>query len=153
MQARALASLSPRSGERVPRRDSGKAGEGLMRAPQPKVFDKAHRLRRNLTDAERKLWFELRDRRLCGFKFVRQEPIGPCIADFVCRERGLVIEVDGGQHAESSQDAVRDKFLRGEGYRILRIWNKDMLQNREGVILAIPKELGRSEDAPHAARS
>ena len=124
-----------------------------MRGPQPKVLDKVRRLRRNLTDAERKLWFELRDRRLRSFKFVRQEPIGPYVADFVCRECSLVVEVDGGQHADNSHDAARHRFLRSEGYRILRFWNTDMLQNREGVLLAILNELGRCEDAPHPARS
>ena len=124
-----------------------------MRGPQPKVLVKACRLRRNLTDAERKLWFELRDRRLRGFKFVRQEPIGPNCVDFICRDRKLVVEVDGGQHAESNHDAVRDRFLRDEGFRILRFWNTDVLQNRQGVLLAILDELGRHEDAPHPARS
>ncbi len=113
-----------------------------MRGPEPKVLGKVRQLRCNLTDAERKLWFELRDRRLGGFKFVRQEPIGVYVADFACRERRLVIEVDGGQHAESARDAARDRFLRGEGYRILRFWNTDVLQNREGVLAVILNELG-----------
>jgi len=135
-------SLSPQSGERVPSRFSGEAGEGRVRGPQPKTLGKVRRLRQNLTDAERKLWFEPRDRRLSGYKFVRQEPIGPYIADFVCRERQLVVEVDGGRHVESMRDAARDQFLRNEGYRILRLWNTDVLQNREGVLLAILGELG-----------
>ena len=124
-----------------------------MRGQQPKVLSKARRLRRKSTDAERKLWFELRDRRLCGFKFVRQEPIGPYIVDFVSRKRSLIVEDDGGQHAESHHDAVRDRFLRSEGYRILRFWNTDVLQNKEGVLLVIRNELERHEDAPHPARS
>ena len=124
-----------------------------MRGPQPKVLVKARRLRRELTDAERKLWFELRDRRLHGFKFVRQEPIGPYYVDFIYRDRKLVVEADGGQHAESNHDAVRDRFLRDEGYRILRFWNTDVLQNRKGVLLTILDELGQREDAPHPARS
>ena len=124
-----------------------------MRGPQPKVLVKARRLRRDLTDAERKLWFELRDRRLRGYKFVRQEPIGPYYVDFVCRDQKLVIEVDGGQHAESNHDAVRARFLLGDGYRILRFWNTDILQNRQGVLLTILKELSEREDAPHPAPS
>jgi len=85
------------------------------------------RLRVQQTDAERKLWFALRDRRLNGFKFVRQEAIGPFIADFVRREKGLIIEVDGGQHSESAKDAERDAFLIGQGYRVIRFWNNDVL--------------------------
>jgi len=132
--------LSPRSGERVPSRVGGEAGEGPMRGPRPRLSSKVRRLRRNSTDAE-------------SFKFVRQEPIGPYVADFVCRDHKLVLEVDGGQHAESARDAARDRFLRGEGYRILRFWNTDVLQNREGVLSAILNDLGRREDAPHPARS
>jgi very-short-patch-repair endonuclease len=79
----------------------------------------------------------LRDRRLDGFKFVRQEAIGSFIVDFACRERKLIIEVDGGQHAESAKDAARDAFLASEGYRVLRFWNNDVLTNREGVLLTI----------------
>ena len=63
-----------------------------------------------------KLWLSLRDRRLGGFKFVRQETIGPYIADFVCRERNIIIEVDGGQHADSATDRTRDAYLKSEGY-------------------------------------
>src|ERR1044072_915292 len=95
------------------------------------------KLRSNQTDAERKLWLALRDRRLGGFKFVRQEAIGPFIVDFVCRERTLVIEVDGGQHADNARDARRDAYLAGEGYRVLRFWNNDVLANRDGVLLTI----------------
>jgi very-short-patch-repair endonuclease len=72
-----------------------------MRPANEERTDRARSLRRNSTDAEGKLWFRLRARQLGGWKFVRQEPIGRCYADFVCRERSLIIEVDGGQHAES----------------------------------------------------
>jgi very-short-patch-repair endonuclease len=103
-------------------------------------------LRRQATDAETKLWFALRDRRLGGFKFVRQEAIGLYIVDFVCRERKLIIEVDGGQHAENTRDLVRDRTLAADGYHILRFWNLDVLKNREGVlstIIATLDELNR----------
>ncbi len=80
-----------------------------------------------------KLWFALRDRRLGGFKFTRQETIGPYIADFVCREQKLIIEADGGQHSENLRDQARDSFLRSEGYRVLRFWNHDILSNIDGV--------------------
>jgi very-short-patch-repair endonuclease len=83
--------------------------------------------------AERKLWRYLRSRALSGFKFVRQEPIGPYFVDFVCREKRLVVEVDGGQHAESERDAVRDRWLADHRYRVLRVWNNEVLSNIEGV--------------------
>ena len=74
---------------------------------------------------------------MSGFKFVRQEAIGPFIVDFVCRERNLIIEVDGGQHSDNASDRSRDSYLSGEGYRVLRFWNNDILTNREGVLLTI----------------
>lgn len=83
----------------------------------------ARRLRKHSTVAEQKLWRYLRSRSLAGFKFVRQVPIGPYIVDFVCREKRLVIEVDGGQHAESCVDGVRDQWLTARRYRVLRFWN------------------------------
>jgi very-short-patch-repair endonuclease len=100
-------------------------------------------LRAAQTDAERTLWFALRDRRLGGFKFVRQEAIGPFIADFVCRDRKLIIEVDGGQHADSTKDVARDDYLRRENYRVVRFWNNDVLTNRDGVLLTILEALNR----------
>lgn len=84
-----------------------------------------------------RLWLALRDRRLDGFKFVRQEAIGPYIVDFVCRERKIIVEVDGGQHADSKSDRVRDVYLTDEGFRMLRFWNNDALSNRDGVLTAI----------------
>jgi very-short-patch-repair endonuclease len=103
------------------------------------------RLRHQATDAERKLWFALRDRRLGGFKFVRQEAIGPYIVDFVCREKKLIVEVDGGQHAENTRDRVRDRALASDGYCILRFWNSDVLKNREGVLYTILARLEELE--------
>ena len=97
------------------------------------------RLRSRQTDAERELWFAVRDRRLSGFKFVRQEAIGHFIVDFVCRDKRLVVEVDGGQHADSAEDAARDAFL--EGYRVMRFWNNDVLSNRDGVLTVILEAL------------
>jgi very-short-patch-repair endonuclease len=93
----------------------------------------ARRLRKNSTRAEQKLWRYLRSRSLGGFKFIRQETIGPYIADFVCREKRLVIEVDGGQHTASRRDAVRDRWLAAHRYRVLRFWNNEVLENIEGV--------------------
>jgi very-short-patch-repair endonuclease len=93
----------------------------------------ARRLRRDSTQAEQKLWRLLRSRSLAGFKFVRQKPVGPYIVDFICRERRLEIEVDGGQHAESSCDAVRDQWLADHRYCVLRFWNTEVSENIEGV--------------------
>ena len=93
----------------------------------------AGQLRKNSTAAERKLWRYLCFRSLAGFKFVRQEPIGPYVVDFVCREQRLVIEVDGGQHADNKRDAVREQWLVKHRYRVLRFWNNEVLGNIEGV--------------------
>ncbi|WP_370455222.1 endonuclease domain-containing protein [Pseudolabrys sp. FHR47] len=83
------------------------------------------------------LWLSLRDRRLSGFKFVRQEAIEPFIVDFVCRDKRLIVEVDGGQHSENSKDRERDRKLIEAGYRVLRFWNNDVLQNKNGVLETI----------------
>lgn len=112
-----------------------------MRGPLRRVVALERRLRREPTIAERKLWFALRDRRLGGFKFVRQEAIGPYVVDFVCREKKLIIEVDGGQHAERMRDRMRDNALLAEGYHVMRFWNSDVLKNRDGVLSAILAKL------------
>jgi len=108
-----------------------------MRGPDQRKVRIERRLRSDQTDAERKLWFALRDRRLSGLKFVRQEAVGPIVVDFVCREKNLIIEVDGGQHSDNASDRRRDSYLSDEGYRVLRFWNNDVLTNREGVLLTI----------------
>jgi very-short-patch-repair endonuclease len=118
-----------------------RGNRGSMRGPDKRTVRVERRLRRQATDAETKLWFALRDRRLGGFKFIRQEAIGPYIVDFVCREKKLVIEVDGGQHAENVRDRVRDLALASSGYQILRFWNSDVLSNRDGVLSVILAEL------------
>jgi very-short-patch-repair endonuclease len=101
----------------------------------------AQRLRANQTDAETVLWNRIRNRQIEGHKFARQVPIGAYICDFVCREKQIVIEVDGGQHNDSVEDAVRDRYLTAEGYRVLRFWNNDVLGNLEGVLTTIQAEL------------
>jgi len=98
-------------------------------------------LRASMTDAERKLWFALRDRRFAGFKFRRQVPIDRFIADFVCFEARLVIEVDGGQHAGSLRDRLRDKWFAANGLRVVRFWNNEVLSNLEGVLTVLLGEL------------
>ena len=80
----------------------------------------AKKLRGNMTDAERRLWYHLRAHRFGGYKFKRQIPIGPYVVDFACLGRKLIIEVDGGQHADSPSDIMRDGYLRREGFRVLR---------------------------------
>jgi very-short-patch-repair endonuclease len=112
-----------------------------MRGPQQRKVRLERRLRRRATDAETKLWFALRDRRLDGFKFVRQEAIGSYIVDFVCREKKLVIEVDGGQHADDLKDRARDAALSAEGYDVLRFWNSEILSNEVGVLSVILAKL------------
>jgi very-short-patch-repair endonuclease len=131
----------------------------------PKLRDRARSLRRHLTDAERIVWSALRGHRLNGASFRRQTPIGPYIADFVCHEAQLVIEIDGGQHFEDSglkHDARRDAFLASKGFRVLRFSNHDLMANRQGVLETIaaaidaapspslPRKRGR-EQARHAA--
>ena len=96
----------------------------------------AQELRKNPTDAERRLWRHLRRKGLNGLRFRRQAPIGPYIADFYCAAQSLVIEVDGGQHGASA-DAARDTWLALHGYRVLRFWNNDVLSNTEAVLAAI----------------
>ena len=96
----------------------------------------ARKLRNNLTEAEKYLWYELRLKNL-GVKFRRQTVIGQYIVDFVCYQKKLIIEVDGGQHAESGRDKKRDQWLSDQGFEILRFWNNDVLRNREGVLAII----------------
>ncbi len=91
-----------------------------------------------MTDAEQALWRLIRDRQLDGHRFRRQVPIGKYIVDFACMEKGLIVEVDGGQHEiNQADDALRDAWLTTEGYRVLRFWNNDVLANREGVLQKI----------------
>ena len=97
----------------------------------------AKALRANMTEAERRLWYFLRAHRFAGMKFKRQALIGRCIVDFVSFQRRLVVEVDGGQHAESEDDLRRTRWLESQGFRILRFWNNQVLSNTGGVLDAI----------------
>jgi very-short-patch-repair endonuclease len=121
-----------------------------MRSANVVRTERARRLRRAATKAEAALWYQLRSRSLNGFKFVRQESIGPYTVDLACRERRLVIEVDGGQHAENPRDLVRDKWLADHNYRVLRFWNNDVLGNMPGVLEMIATAL--AEAPPHPDR-
>jgi very-short-patch-repair endonuclease len=100
-------------------------------------------LRGTLTPAEAAFWSRVRNRQVGGFKFVRQEPIGPYYVDFLCRDRRLIIELDGGQHAESIADRKRDADLAALGYRVIRIWNNEVITNIGGVLEMMLSELRR----------
>jgi very-short-patch-repair endonuclease len=118
-----------------------------MRGAKVVKTQRARRLRRDSTDAELKLWYRLRSRSIPGFKFVRQGPIGPYIVDFACRERRLIVEVDGGQHADSTSDVVRDRWLAEHRYRVLRFWNNDVMANTDGVVETIAAALNDAIDS------
>jgi very-short-patch-repair endonuclease len=98
------------------------------------IRSRARALRRNPTEVEKLLWRRMRMWQLDGYKFRRQQPIGNYIVDFVCLEKRLIVELDGGQHAEQSEyDSRRDEWLRGEGFVVLRFWNHDVLEKTENV--------------------
>jgi very-short-patch-repair endonuclease len=108
-----------------------------------KLIRRARKLRVDATDAERKLWQLLRRRELAGWKFRRQRPIDRYVADFACLEAMLVVEVDGGQHAENAADDVRTRHLEALGWEVQRFWNPDVLTNPEGVLTMILTALER----------
>jgi very-short-patch-repair endonuclease len=105
---------------------------------RPSTRRNARDLRRNPTEAERTLWRHLRQRHVAGRKFRRQHPIGRYVLDFVCLETKLVIELDGGQHADrEAEDRGRTAWLEARGFRVLRFWNTEVFENLEGVLAAI----------------
>ena len=113
-----------------------------MPSRSPILRNRVRRLRRDQTDAERKLWARLRDRQLHGAKFRRQHLIGSYMADFCCPEFCLVVEVDGGQHAEQAQaDQRRDRLLAQRGYRVLRFWDNEVLSQTDAVLERIDEAL------------
>ena len=99
--------------------------------------DRARALRKAQTDCELRLWRLLRAKRLAGWKFRRQLPIGSYIVDFACPSARLIVEADGGQHAESAYDARRDAWLAAQGWQVIRVWNNDIITNEEGVLTAV----------------
>src|SRR5271154_4025943 len=103
---------------------------------------RARAMRREPTEAERKLWYALRDRRMQSVKFRRQAPIGPYIADFLCVAHRLIVEVDGSQYAESFRDEARGAWLAREIYRILHFWNHEVLMTPDSVLATIAAECG-----------
>ena len=114
------------------------------------MSDQAQELRQRSTDAEQALWKRLRNRQLAGYKFRRQVPLGKYIVDFVCFERKVVIEVDGGHHQEQiSSDTVRTTWLESQGFQVLRFWNHEILTNMEAVQEALLGALqGDLPDSP-----
>jgi very-short-patch-repair endonuclease len=111
----------------------------------------ARMLRQRQTEAEKNLWSRLRNKQFEGAKFRRQQPIGNYIVDFACLDKNLVIEIDGGQHNEEQakkKDEQRTTWLEKEGYKVLRFWNNDILQNADGVLMNIQKFL-ILESHPH----
>ena len=106
------------------------------------TIKKARALRSQLTDAEQVLWRHLRMRQLSGYKFRRQRPIGPYIVDFVCLQKKLVVELDGGQHAEQhNYDRSRDRWLIAQGFEVVRFWNDQVLTKTNDVVEAIFRAL------------
>ena len=115
-----------------------------MRGGNAGKTERARELRQVENESEERLWWELRGRRLNGYKFVRQLPIGPYFADCACREANLVVEVDASQHASSKRDVVRDETMNGNGWSVLRFWHTDVLAERESVLETIVAALDGS---------
>ncbi|SMF02741.1 Very-short-patch-repair endonuclease [Xaviernesmea oryzae] len=130
--------FSPR-GEGARRADEGATGTTKkirqdIRKHRPGKTNQARQLRRNETEEE---WSDLRARRLNGHKFARQVPLGPYIVDFLCREHGLIVEVDGSQHADNAYDRRRTDWLNAQGYAVLRFWNHEISHERRSVLETI----------------
>jgi adenine-specific DNA-methyltransferase len=112
----------------------------------PATRDTARKLRKAMTEAEKRPWSRLRDRQIANFAFRKQVPLGPHVADFCCLKARLVIEVDGGQHAEpSAYETERTAWLEAQDYRALRFWNNEVLGNIEGVVETIARALDSSK--------
>ena len=107
-----------------------------------KFKKRARKLRQTLSIKEKCMWCILRNRRLCKYKFIRQYAIGFYVADFVCREKKLIIELDGSQHSETiTYDEQRTEYLQKRGYRVLRFWNNTVQENKTGVLDTILRYL------------
>jgi very-short-patch-repair endonuclease len=143
---------SPSRGQGNRYHPSPPVGEGGSAAALPGegslLKRRARSMRREPTEAEKKLWYALRNRRFGKWKFRRQVPIGRFVVDFLCCEKWLIIEVDGGQHNERDSDLTRDAWFRSQGYMTLRYWNTDVLENLDGVLSHIECALA----TPHPSR-
>ena len=114
----------------------------------PKLKERTGELRKNMTKAEVRLWVHIRKKQIANLQFYRQRPIGNYIVDFYCPDAKLVIEVDGGQHFDDEgleYDEIRDAFLEGQGLKVLRFTNLDVMQNIESVVFMIEHEIGQSQ--------
>ena len=124
------------------------AGERVLTKPRL-LTPIAKRLRHEMTDAERVLWREVRAHRFAGLKFKRQEPLGLYVVDFVCYAAKLIVELDGGHHADQQDvDAERTRWLESCGFRVVRFWNNDVLTNTAGVMQEIEKKLPSPRPSP-----
>lgn len=94
-----------------------------------------------MTEAEKRIWYRLRAHRFNGSSFRRQFPVGAYIVDFICLDARLIIEIDGGQHADSQRDKIREAWLQSQGFNVLRFWNNDVLSNTNGVLEVIAEAL------------
>jgi very-short-patch-repair endonuclease len=112
------------------------------------LLDFARTMRAVPTDAEHRLWQYLRAGRLPDFKFRRQQPLGNYIADFVCLEARLIVELDGGRHNGSASDVKRDAWLTSQGFVVLRFWNNEVFENLEGVVTRILVQLQQPHPSP-----
>ena len=120
-----------------------------MQRLSSKIKNNSRDLRKNMTDVERMLWAKIRSHQLQGFRFRRQHPVGNYIADFVCIELKLIIELDGGQHSNQQEyDMERTQWLQTKGYKMVRFWNNDVIENLEGVLLTISTYLPPSQPSP-----
>jgi very-short-patch-repair endonuclease len=139
-----MTSPSPLAGEgKLSRSDSRERGRRIS-----KLRGHAKDMRSEPTEVEHRVWQILRAKRFAGYKFRRQVPLDFYIADFVCFQERLIIELDGGQHAEAARDERRDAYLISQGFRVLRIWNTDLFKNEEGVAQLILSAL-RSPPLPN----
>jgi len=122
----------------------------MKKHPSDGAHSRARALRRQMTEAEQRTWRMLRMRQISGYRFRRQAPIGRYIADFVCHEARLIVEIDGGQHDVASQGEIeRSRFLEDQGYRMLRFWNNEVLENPEGVLMTIAAVLAETSPPPY----
>lgn len=123
--------------------------EARPRRLDSKTRDRARELRRDMSPAERRLWWAIRHKSLDGARFRRQVPVGEYFADFCCLKRKLIVEVDGGQHSETEEyDRRRTQFLEAQGFRVIRFWNTDVMTNLEGVVDTIFENLNRPSRPP-----
>ena len=115
--------------------------------------ERARTLRREMTDAERAFWRRVRDRRFGGMKFRRQVPVGSYFADFLCCEKKIMVELDGGQHVErAAYDEHRTQFLESQGYQVVRFWDNDVLKNMDVVLAELARLCGMEGPLPPLPR-